>query len=207
MAFPSVGGANFSGPVSVIDGDTIDVGDVRVRLHGIDAPENDQKCIAEQGVKWACGAWVSDQLRSKLQGQIALCNPIETDKYGRMVATCHVDGTDIGQALVIDGLAFAYRKYSMAYDLDEKDAAKNDRGLHSSRIQSPASFRRSKATGRMPLDQNCAIKGNISADGTRIYHSVGQQFYERTGINIGKGERWFCTAADAIKAGWRAALR
>ena len=45
--------ADFSGRVVVIDGDTIDVGDVRVRIHGIDAPENGQKCTTEQVQLWA----------------------------------------------------------------------------------------------------------------------------------------------------------
>ena len=79
--------ANFSGRIFVIDGDTIDVGDVRVRIHGIDAPEQDQKCTSEQDLFWAWGAWVSDQVRERLQGQMATCRRIEIDKYGRVVAT------------------------------------------------------------------------------------------------------------------------
>ena len=50
---PSLTMADFSGSVVVIDGDTIDVGDVRVRIHGIDAPENGQKCTTEQVQLWA----------------------------------------------------------------------------------------------------------------------------------------------------------
>lgn len=199
--------ADFSGRIVVIDGDTIDVGDVRVRIHGIDAPEQDQKCTSEQDLLWACGAWVSDQVRERLQGQMATCRRIEIDKYGRVVATCKVNGEDIGRALVSDGLTFAYRKYSMAYDLDEKGAAVNDRGLHASRVQSPAQYRKTLAKGRIPPDRNCAIKGNISSSGTRIFHEVGQKFYKRTGINTRKGERWFCSADEAVKAGWRKSRR
>jgi len=199
--------ADFSGRVQVIDGDTIDVGDVRVRIHGIDAPENDQHCRSEQGIDWACGRWVNDQVRQRLQGQIAHCVQVDIDKYSRVVATCSVAGEDIGRALVSDGLAFAYRKYSMAYDLDEKGAAINDRGLHASSVQSPSAFRRSRIKGRIPPDRDCVIKGNISAKGKRIFHSPGQAFYERTGINTRNGERWFCSSNDAIKAGWRASRR
>jgi endonuclease YncB( thermonuclease family) len=32
--------ADLSGPLEVIDGDTFDVGSQRVRLHGVDAPED-----------------------------------------------------------------------------------------------------------------------------------------------------------------------
>ena len=207
ICLPSLTLADFSGRVVVIDGDTIDVGDVRVRIHGIDAPESDQKCTTEQDQSWACGAWVSEQVRARLQGKKATCKRVEIDKYGRVVATCKVKGEDVGRALVSDGLAFAYRKYSMAYDLDEKGAAVNDRGLHASRVQSPAQYRKARAKGRIPPDWNCAIKGNISSNGTRIFHVAGQTFYARTGINIGKGERWFCSVDDAIKAGWRKSRR
>ena len=138
---------------------------------------------------------------------MATCRRIEIDKYGRVVATCKVNGEDIGRALVSDGLAFAYRKYSMAYDLDEKGAAVNDRGLHASRVQSPAQYRKTRAKGCIPPDRNCAIKGNISSSGTRIFHEVGQKFYKRTGINTRKGERWFCSADEAVKAGWRKSRR
>ena len=50
---------------------------------------------------------------------------------------------------------------------------------------------------------NCLIKGNIS-DSDRIYHVPGSAFYERTVIDESAGERWFCTEAEALSAGWRA---
>ncbi|SPH22110.1 hypothetical protein ASD8599_02855 [Ascidiaceihabitans donghaensis] len=197
----------FTGRVVVIDGDTFDVGDTRVRLHGVDAPEKDQHCVTEQGTSWQCGAWVNDQVRQRIQGQIATCTQVTVDRYNRVVASCDVAGEDIGRALVSDGLAFAYAKYSTTYVLDEKGAAINDRGLHASRVQSPSQFRKSRIKGRIPPDRDCVIKGNVSADGKRIFHRPGQAFYERTGINIQKGERWFCSVQDAVASGWRAAKR
>ena len=191
LLFPNLAAAEFSGRVKVIDGDTFDVGDVRVRLHGIDAPEKDQHCTTQQGQSWACGEWVNTQVRQRVQGQVATCFEVTKDKYNRIVASCEVAGEDIGQALVADGLAFAYRKYSLRYVLDEKGAAINDRGLHANRVQSPSEFRKNRVKGRVAPDRDCVIKGNISANGTRIFHSPGQAFYERTGINTRAGERWF----------------
>ena len=49
----------------------------------------------------------------------------------------------------------------------------------------------------------CWIKGNISANGERIYHVPGGEYYIWTWINPVKGERWFCTEAEAQAAGWR----
>lgn len=52
----------------------------------------------------------------------------------------------------------------------------------------------------------CSIKGNISMNtGERIYHVPGQEHYTETMISLGKGERWFCSEAEAKAAGWRRA--
>ena len=55
--------------------------------------------------------------------------------------------------------------------------------------------------------QDCSIKGNISKSGERIYHVPGGQFYDRTKINEGAGERWFCSEEEAVTAGWRRSKR
>ena len=52
---------------------------------------------------------------------------------------------------------------------------------------------------------SCQIKGNISAKGERIYHVPGQRSYNQTKISPAKGERWFCSEAQAQAAGWRRA--
>ena len=43
LAFPAFAD-DLTRPARVIDGDTIEVADQRIRLHGIDAPESDQAC-------------------------------------------------------------------------------------------------------------------------------------------------------------------
>lgn len=59
-----------------------------------------------------------------------------------------------------------------------------------------------------PPDPSCAIKGNISqSSGEKIYHRPGQRNYDDTEISPEFGERWFCTEAEAVAAGWRAAKR
>ena len=194
------------GAVRVIDADTLDVGATRVRLHAIDAPELDQTCVTEQGLAFACGEWVTDQVRARFEGQTASCTIRDTDKYGRTVAKCDVAGDDMGATIVSAGWAFAYRRYGMDYDLHEKAAFVSDRGLHAFRVQSPAQFRKTRAKGRIPPNPACRIKGNISRNG-QIFHMPGQEFYEQTGINAARGERWFCSKAQAEQAGWRAARR
>lgn len=200
-------GEVISGKLRVIDGDSFSLGDVQIRLFGVDAPEVKQTCRTEQGVAWDCGVWVAQQVTARYAGQEARCTAVTTDRYGRTVARCDVDGKDISEELVLDGLAFAYRAYSDDYVLAEKSAAVRDAGLHAHRVQDPSQFRQTRAVGRCPPDPACRIKGNISAKGVRIFHVPGQRDYDRTGIRPEKDERWFCTAAEARAAGWRAAKR
>jgi endonuclease YncB( thermonuclease family) len=207
VAAPQVIAAEVTGRVRVIDGDTFDVGRTRVRLFGIDAPEQAQSCTSKDGRRWRCGAWVSAVVTQRFQDRQARCVPIETDRYGRTVARCYVQGRDVAKSLVEDGLAFAYRRYSMDYDLDEKGAAIRGAGLHDSSFQAPAAFRQSRTDAPAAPTATCTIKGNISANGERIYHSPGQRDYDRTRIRENKGERWFCSAAEARAAGWRPARR
>jgi len=206
LCLPFGAAADITGRIAVVDADTIDVGGVRVRLHGIDAPERDQTCETEHGVPFACGLWAAAQVEAQFAFRTARCTQVDTDRYGRAVATCTVGGDDMGRVLVQEGWAYAFRRYYMAYDLDEKGAAIRDAGLHALRVQSPSQFRQTRVKGRIPLDPACRIKGNISQHG-RIFHVPGQAFYERTGIDLTRGERWFCSASEARAAGWRAARR
>ncbi len=49
----------------------------------------------------------------------------------------------------------------------------------------------------------CIIKGNISvATGKKLYHLPGMRNYEVTIIDLAKGERWFCSEAEAQANGW-----
>ncbi|WP_456297927.1 thermonuclease family protein [Albibacillus kandeliae] len=203
--------ADPAGKIRVVDADTWDVGGARVRLFGVDAPEQDQHCTRQDGRDWACGAWATEQVRTLYQGRRAACREVNIDRYGRIVARCEVEGADVGRELVTRGLALAYRRYSMDYDLDEKSAHVARRGLHAAQVQAPSDFRAAKRSAAtlqpLPEGSDCRIKGNISSKGVRIYHVPGQENYNATRISPSKGERWFCSEAAARAAGWRRAKR
>ncbi|WP_317849283.1 thermonuclease family protein [Tateyamaria pelophila] len=126
--FPIWASAEVTGKVRVIDADRIDVAGTRVRLHAIDAPEMDQTCDTKDGVSFACGQWATAQVRARFEGKVADCTPRDVDKYGRIVAQCRVDGLDMGEVIVSEGWAFAFRRYGMEYDLTEKAAFVAARG-------------------------------------------------------------------------------
>lgn len=201
--------ADVRGVARVIDGDTLEVAGTTVRLFGIDAPEAGQSCEGD-GRAWPCGDWAGSELRRLIGGHRVLCEQVDTDRYGRMVARCSVSGRDLGAALVESGAAFAYRRYSMAYVGQERAAQAARRGLWEhggAGTSEPALWRGAiRQVAEQPALGDCAIKGNISANG-RIYHLPGQRDYDRTRINTNEGERWFCSESDAQAAGWRRARR
>jgi endonuclease YncB( thermonuclease family) len=198
-----------AGALVVIDADTFDVGGERVRLYGVDAPERDQTCLDPLGRSWACGEWVTEQVRLRWGGQPAECEGVTRDRYGRLVARCAVGGEDLGAVLVAEGIAFAYRAYSRDYVAIEDAAREAGAGMWRGRFTAPWDHR---TQGRAPQQTaassqtpgECAIKGNISGSG-RLYHVPGGRHYDRTTIDPTQGERWFCTEAEAEAAGWRAA--
>lgn len=201
-------GATFSGAARVIDGDTLDVGDRRVRIFGIDAPERAQTCTRDAG-QWACGAWATSEMKRRFGGRALTCTELDHDRYGRSVARCRdARGADVAEVLTEAGAAFAYRRYSEDYVTAEQRARAAGRGVWAGQATRPAAFR--AQAGDVPASRpqagNCNIKGNISGNG-RIFHSPGQYDYARTTINTAKGERWFCSAAEARAAGWRPARR
>ena len=80
-----------AGPARVVDGDTLDVGGVRVRLHGIDAPESAQNCRAG-GQRWSCGREATRALAGRIGGNRVACDERNRDRYGRTVAVCRIAG-------------------------------------------------------------------------------------------------------------------
>ena len=207
LLLPLQAAADPSGPVTVVDADTWDVGETRVRLFGIDAPELDQTCRRDDGSEWDCGRWSAAETDRLFGGRRAGCTALDRDRYGRVVARCQVQGRDAAREMVRQGLALAYRRYSMDYDLDEKAAFVARVGIHAGTVERPAEFRAGAARADGSPERGCAIKGNVSGNGVRIYHVPGQRDYGRTRISAPKGERWFCSEAEARAAGWRKAKR
>ena len=132
----------FASHVTVIDGDTIRLGDVKIRFSGIDAPEINQTCVASEG-KVACGKISRDLLIEKVTNNKISCTDEGKDFYGRVLGECFVNGESLSSYLVREGFAFAYRKYSDKYIEDEEYAKFNKLGMWSMEFQYPWDYRRS----------------------------------------------------------------
>jgi endonuclease YncB( thermonuclease family) len=212
---PLEGAAAVVGVASVIDGDTIEIHGQRIRLHGIDAPEASQPCDLD-GKPWRCGQASANALAEYIGRRTVTCEPRDRDRYGRLVAACSVGGVSLSAWMVREGWAVAYRKYSQDFVADEAAAQASRRGIWRSVFIVPWEWRAQRRAGGAaasgPLGSpataenhrsGCDIKGNINSKGERIYHVPGGRYYANTIVESARGERWFCSEAEAQAAGWR----
>jgi endonuclease YncB( thermonuclease family) len=121
--------ADVTGMPRIVDGDTIQIDVTKIRLSGIDAPETDQLCLDEKGQRWSCGITSRDELVRHAGNKPWTCHVTGTDRYGRSLATCEVNGEDIERWMVKSGWALAFVRYSHAYDNDETIARNAHIGL------------------------------------------------------------------------------
>ena len=108
----------------VVDGDTIVFQRIgaktqRVRLADIDTPELDQPWGIE--AKAALKNWAE-----KRRGEVRI---VDTDRYGRLVATLWIDGENINRRLVAEGHAWVYRRYLRDRALLRLEASAKANGL------------------------------------------------------------------------------
>src|SRR5690606_3044159 len=130
------------GVATVVDGDTLRIGDERIRLLGIDAPEVQQTCSA--AAKWPCGMKATQQLRLYTAGHRVSCEALSQDNYGRLVAICIADGRDLSEAMTRSGYAVATPQYSDRYVGPESAARAERRGIWAGSFQDPATYRRER---------------------------------------------------------------
>ncbi|MDF1600875.1 thermonuclease family protein [Mesorhizobium sp. YIM 152430] len=221
VASSSFSSQTLSGRASVIDGDTIEIRGERIRLDGIDAPESSQTCNDAHGVSYRCGAQAAEALAEMLAASSPTsCDYVDRDQYGRYVGNCYLaDGNSVQAAMVRSGWAMDWPRYSGGEYASEQQTARGERiGIWTGSVKPPWEWRADRRRAKPPTrtaplvgaaspSGGCEIKGNVASHGERIYHVPGQQHYEKTQINTAKGERWFCSEAEARDAGWRAARR
>ena len=201
-----LGSDPLAGPVTVVDGDTIRLGDTRIRLHGIDAPESAQFCNAAGGGTWACGTEATRTLQHIVAGQEVSCQPLTLDRYGRTVARCFVGNIDIEAEMVRSGLAWAFVKYSTDYVAEEAEARTAYRGIWQAETQTAWDYRAMRwAEYDRAAPEGCPIKGNVNRYGEKIYHMPWGRDYTKVKMDLTKGKQWFCSEGEAEKAGWRLA--
>lgn len=212
---PKKAGAAAAGLVAVagiVDGDTITVHQSgtteRVRVIGIDTPElSPRECYAQQA---------TSKMQSLIQGKRVrlAADPTQAnrDRYGRLLRHVYLaDGRSVAQLLIAGGFGREYtydRAYAgqAAYRRAQSAAQSARQGIWGGACAVPAApVPVTPASPKPPAASGaCVIKGNINSEGEKIYHVPGGAYYAETQISISRGERWFCSESEALKAGWRA---
>jgi endonuclease YncB( thermonuclease family) len=212
-----------SGVPRIVDGDTVQIGETKIRFAGIDAPETDQVCLDSKGAKWACGVAARDHLVAYSAGREWDCDLVGTDKYGRSLGKCFVEGDDVSAWMVRSGWALSFVRYSHEYDHDEAAAREAQSGLWAGAFVAPWDWRhRNESTvvlGALSVPANAqkVLLGAISSEGAPspgclikaavggrecIYHLPGDRWYGK--LRMDSGKRWFCSVQEAEAAGCRA---
>ena len=217
--------SEFSGAPGIVDGDTVQFGETRLQIAGIDAPQTDQLCLNKAGACWKCGIAAREQLRTQAAGKSWTCKVVRKNRYGRLLAKCSADGDDIAGEMVRNGWALASTTGSAAYLSDEKEARASDAGLWAGAFVAPLDWRKrnarakilgnvavrvqssaellASAFGAVPPSPRCAIKGNINWSGKCTFHRPGGRRYKRLKMQAKYGDRWFCTPIEAAASGCR----
>ena len=124
IVLPEAAAAEITGKPRVIDGNTIEIAGQRIRLHGIDAPESAQDCLADTR-RWPCGRNATLALAGMIGTNWVTCREHVRDRYGRIAAVCHLAGArgaDVGAMMVAAGWALADRRIASDYVSQEARA-------------------------------------------------------------------------------------
>lgn len=225
VSFSALATEFLEGQARIVDGDTIEIGSVKIRLQGIDAPETDQLCLDSREVRWTCGIEARDRLLARAGKAVWICTLSGRDRYGRSLGTCKVEGGDINKWMVANGWALSFTRYSHTYDADEASARLGRKGLWDGAFVAPWDWRArntktlilgalsvpitaqklllSAASAADAPSPECVVKGNRARSGECIYHLPGGHFYSAVKMDLNKGKRWFCSPEDAEAAGCR----
>jgi len=221
--------ADITGIPKIREGDQIQIGNSKIRLGGIDAPAVDQLCLNNTGERWTCGAAARDELIKHVGNKSWTCHVAQTDRRGRQVSRCEVDGEDIQKWMVKSGWALSYVRFSHDYDADEKAARDAKAGMWQGAFIAPWDWRvRNKktsilgaakapdnantillasASGSVAPSPDCTIKGNVNRSVECIFHQPTSRWYAKIEMKISKGTRWFCSVDEAEAAGCRETKR
>ena len=200
--------------VRAIDGDTIELENGQtVRYIGIDTPEtvDPRKPVECFGVE------ASLKNKELVEGKMAWLEKdvSDRDNYGRLLRYVWVEDSLINLKLAEEGFAYASTyppdvKYQSQFVQAQQEAQGANRGLWSAcpaereEVIVPADL--APAAPESNSGAGCLIKGNINTLGEKIYHLPGCGSYDKTKIDVARGEKWFCAETEAETAGWRKAL-
>ena len=204
----------------------------RVRYLGIEIPEVGADGVGEQFL--GEGAFQFNRFTVEGQVVELERDIVDTDEFGRLLRYVYVNGEMVNKSLLTAGYATVAGSpsdfgYLPSFALAQEAAKDDRRGYWKSAphdfvegVPSPTPEAVQPFTGgTLPLPPGMegrstacdysstaesVIKGSVeSRTGERVYHVPGGLFYSTTVVTESEGDRWFCTEAEAIAAGWERA--
>jgi succinoglycan biosynthesis protein ExoI len=136
-----------TGRASIVDGDTIDIHQVRIRFNGIDAPEKWQRCEQAPNHPYRCGRDAAFALDDFLAAsRPTTCRLIERERGlggKRWIGECfRADGADVNAWLVSNGWAVDWPRYSgRRYALQQAEAKARSVGIWRGFFEAPCAAR------------------------------------------------------------------
>lgn len=148
------------GQATIIDGDTVRIGNKTVQLHGIDAPEMDQFCIDKRGKRFNCGHASMRRLFLYIGADPLDCRVVSESPKGEIRAVCRVksyfrrtengatrgEKFDVALEMVLTGHAFATTGDIPAYEDAEEKARLARKGFWSGEFVRPSEWRAKQGT-------------------------------------------------------------
>ena len=149
----ALNGMEISGIPKIIDGDTVHINKLKIRLEHIDAPEIKQECkkdffkisstIGFNFKKtYFCGRVSKIKLKEKVNNSKIRCISLSKDRYQRFLATCYKDNINLNKWMVMNGYAVAYKRYSGKYLNEENYARENKLGIWKGTFLRPEKWRK-----------------------------------------------------------------
>lgn len=128
-----------SNNVKVVDGDSLEINNKRIRLMGIDAPEYMQTCKDNNNKLYKCGHQSTTFLKNLIKDKSIKCLIHKKDQYDRFLCTCYIDDLDINKEMIKKGQAITYLETN--YHQEQLFAKQNKLGIWSGDFIHPRLFR------------------------------------------------------------------
>lgn len=195
--------SDVTGRALALSGDRIRIGATVVRLEGIEAPDRNQTCKRANGRRWSCGTEAYRALGRLVRGKRVACTLEGTDDSGAALASCTFDSKDLAAELVRAGNVFAITGLFAPYSGLEAEAREARAGIWQGEALRPGEYRaRLWDEAKQKAPDGCPIKGQVSRAG-RTYVLPWSDRYQSIRVSERRGERWFCSEAEAQAAGWK----
>ena len=149
-----------SGIVSKVISPTVFViNGIRLKLYGIDAPDLNQTCLNKRGETYRCGQKSQKMLEKLTLNKNVTCQLVQSIGKKQYLATCKIQGYDIGATMVSVGWAVADRRTSAVYIPYEQQAHQAHEGLWAGKFVAPWDFRTGSAQSSASQKSGGFLKG------------------------------------------------